>query len=297
MAWLHRMDPRLIKFVQEKFSTELNAGSNILITMVETLSKNIDSYIAILNASRAVGAVSLPNPSSIDSPDQQEARVALHGAYRSGAHGGFHGKAGFPDRGLQPRRGFQSRQKDSGRENQSSFSSCEYCYIQSMTRNIDFNHPIASCPEMAALHGSVEIFDDDTSIFEEHEFETFAQEFIEQNKWHEVATDKNDLENKATLSEHQDLPPINIRNITGIVSDDGSIGTIPWKPVQSPSRPTLCGGSQLSLSQERFNQSQQSTPGNIFDYSIQTIASPTADLSIETKSNDEKLVADTVREL
>ena len=58
MEWLHRMDPRLIKFVQEKFSTELSAGSTVLSTMVETLSMNIDSYIAILIASGAIDAVS-----------------------------------------------------------------------------------------------------------------------------------------------------------------------------------------------------------------------------------------------
>ena len=53
MEWLHCMDPRLIKFVQEKFSTELSEGSTVLSTMVEILSKNIDSYIAIFNASGA----------------------------------------------------------------------------------------------------------------------------------------------------------------------------------------------------------------------------------------------------
>ena len=73
MEWLHRMDPRLIKFVQEKFSTELSVGSNILITMVATLSKNIDSYIASLNSSGAIGAVSPLNRSSNDSPYQDQA--------------------------------------------------------------------------------------------------------------------------------------------------------------------------------------------------------------------------------
>ena len=102
MEWLQRMDSRLINFVQEKFSTELNAGSNVLITMVETLSKNIDSYIAILNASRAIGAVSPSNPSITDSPDQP---FDYQGAYRFDPRGGFHGRAGFRDRGLgdQPR--------------------------------------------------------------------------------------------------------------------------------------------------------------------------------------------------
>ena len=76
MEWLHRLDNRLVKFVQEKFSTELNAGSNILITMVETLSKNIDNYITILDASGAIGAVSPHNPSFNGSPHQDQATVA-----------------------------------------------------------------------------------------------------------------------------------------------------------------------------------------------------------------------------
>ena len=117
MEWLQHMDPRLIKFVQEKFSTELNAGSNVLFTMVNTLSKNIDSYIAILKASRANVAVSPPNPSITDSPDQEEATVAYKDAYRFDPQGGFPGRPGFRDQRLQPRRGFQSRQKDSGRKN------------------------------------------------------------------------------------------------------------------------------------------------------------------------------------
>ena len=78
------------------------------------------------------------------------------------------------------------------------------------------------CPEMAAMHGSVDMLDDDTSIFEEeHEFESFAQEFIEQNN-RQDATDKFDFEN-----ENQELPTVNIMNITGIMSNDESIGTIP----------------------------------------------------------------------
>ena len=181
MEWLHRLDSRLIKFVQEKFSTELSAGSNVLVTMVETLSKNIDSYITILNASGTVGAVSLSNPSYNDSPFQEEATVAYQGGYRSGPRGGLRGRASFRDRGPQPRRGFQPRRGGFGRGNPSSRSSCEYCYIQSKTRNVDFKHSIANCPEMAALHGSVNVVDDEDGYYEdEHEFEALAQEFIDQ---------------------------------------------------------------------------------------------------------------------
>ena len=59
MEWLHRMDSRLVELVREKFSTKLSAGSNILIAMIETLSKNINCYVTILNASRAIGADTL----------------------------------------------------------------------------------------------------------------------------------------------------------------------------------------------------------------------------------------------
>ena len=44
MEWLHRMDPRLIQFVQEKFSTELSTGSTVLATMVETVRQNAYSH-------------------------------------------------------------------------------------------------------------------------------------------------------------------------------------------------------------------------------------------------------------
>ena len=77
---------------------------------------------------------------------------------------------------------------------------------------------------MAAQHGSVDMPDDDTGIFEEeHEFETFAQEFIEQNNLHEVAANRKDFE---------ELPPVNIMNITGIVSDD----VINWNNSVDPSK-------------------------------------------------------------
>ena len=58
MEWLYRLDKRLVKYIQEKFSTELNASSTALVNMVETLAKNVDSYISRLNSSNAaIGAV------------------------------------------------------------------------------------------------------------------------------------------------------------------------------------------------------------------------------------------------
>ena len=126
---------------------------------------------------------------------------------------------------------------------------------------------------MAVLHGSVDMLDDETGIFEDgHDFESSAQEFIKQNNWQEAATDKIDF------SKHKELHSMNVINITGILSNDESIRTIPWtpvkklpaKPIQPPSRPTPCYKSQPSWSQELVNRSQQTTPGNLFDSSIQT---------------------------
>ena len=41
MEQLYRMDLRLIKFVQEKFSTELSAGSTVLATMLPFRPRSI----------------------------------------------------------------------------------------------------------------------------------------------------------------------------------------------------------------------------------------------------------------
>ena len=90
-------------------------------------------------------------------------------------------------------------------------------------------------------------------------------------------------------------------NIKGIMSNDGSIGQIPRSPVnrlpsklmQPPSsRPTMSDESHLSLSQELAYLSQQTTPGNLFDPSNQTLANSNADLSVQTESTNEELVAD-----
>ena len=148
---------------------------------------------------------------------------------------------------------------------------------------------------MAAMHGSADMVDDDTDIFEEgHEFETFAQDFINQDDWHEVTTDTNYTEKIVAFSDHQEPPPMNIMNITAFGSNDESIGMIPLtpvlklpaKPIQPPSRPTPSDESQLSLSQEFVEQSQQTSPGNSIHDLMLTIAILSADLSVQTDFNN-----------
>ena len=56
---------------------------------------------------------------------------------------------------------------------------------------------------MAALHGSVDMLDNETGIFQdEHEFESSAHEFIELNNWQEGATDKIDSEKKLIFKHY-----------------------------------------------------------------------------------------------
>ena len=55
IEWLRRIDDRLVKFVQEKFATDLSRNSSSLITLVETLARNMNTYLSELN--RTSGAV------------------------------------------------------------------------------------------------------------------------------------------------------------------------------------------------------------------------------------------------
>ena len=89
MEWLHRLDERLPKYVREKFSTELSSGSTILINKVETLARNVDQYITLLNSS-SIQAVSSANPSYYEeTADHTAAVVALQYQQRGGGSRGF----------------------------------------------------------------------------------------------------------------------------------------------------------------------------------------------------------------
>ena len=145
---------------------------------------------------------------------------------------------------------------------------------------------------MDAMHGPADMLNDAGDFEEVHEFETFAQDFIEQ--------ERNNFKEKATSSEHQELSPVNIMNITGIGSNDESIGTIPQtsvlklpaRPIQPPSQPIPSDKSQLSLSQEFVEQSHQTSPGNSIHDLMLTIAILSADLSVQTDFNNEEPVTD-----
>ena len=97
MEWLRRMDPRLIPYIKEKFSTELSASSTHLMSLVETLAKNVDHYITWINQNQSyssTSAVSNPDLSlqmETYTADSSEANVHFQQNYRGRCYG-----RGFP---------------------------------------------------------------------------------------------------------------------------------------------------------------------------------------------------------
>ena len=169
MEWLHRLDERLVKFVKEKFSTELSSGSTILVTMVESLARNVDHYITLLNNPTEISAVSFSNPSYSYYPETaftDQSMVGFQSARGGGSRGnqrnffprrggstrGFRGgppqgRGGFaPGRG----RGLASRDSQRGQRD------CVYCYMEYRNGNYcDYKHPISNCPKLTQMYGGI----------------------------------------------------------------------------------------------------------------------------------------------
>ena len=102
MEWLRRIDERLVKFVQEKFATELNYGSSTLLALVETLAKNMDTYISGLNRG---GAVQMVTPQPAEPPVTWPEQYLSGDGYQPFEFGGNHvdlpqaGDVSFASRG------------------------------------------------------------------------------------------------------------------------------------------------------------------------------------------------------
>ena len=201
MEWLHRLDERLVKYVKEKFSTELSSGSTILVNMVETLARNVDHYITMLNNPSAVGFVSFTNPSSqtqesafLESPmvayqfsrgtnfrgNQRSFSTRNRGpgprSYASGRGNPPPGRGGYvPGRG----RGAQRGQQD-----------CVYCYMEYRSgKMIDYRHPISSCPELSRMYGMVNHVETEYQEDNLHPFEETVQSFCCEEEGAEMIQD------------------------------------------------------------------------------------------------------------
>ena len=180
MEWLHRLDTRLVKFVQEKFSAELSASSTYLLTMVDSLAKNVDKYITQLDNTTVNF---LPgqgmNPSMHGAGDEEGNVLFNRGGYgnKRGFRGGFTG-------GRQQQ--FQRSQFSSPSPRQPPFGPrqprCEFCYMQTrgQARSLDYNHDITNCPQLISKFSKVNMTEGQESDQEENETLEY-EEFYGQN--------------------------------------------------------------------------------------------------------------------
>ena len=187
MEWLHRLDSRLVKFIQEKFATELSSSSTYLMTMVESLAKNVDKYITQMDTLSAVNLLpaqssnpSMHNDFALTQENEEiDGRIMFNrGGFRQYNQNG----RGFnrQPRQYQP----QSKSKFQGnRQNQRS-SKCEFCYMQSrgQGKNLDYNHNINNCPQMIAKFSKINLTlgdqesDTEEESDENREFQDFYNE-------------------------------------------------------------------------------------------------------------------------
>ena len=108
LEWLRRIDERLVKFIQEKFATELNVGRSTLLALVESLAKNIDTYLSGLNRGASVGVTTYPTEPPVTQHTDQHQYSG--GEYQGYAHHdqGYHQQVGDVGYGYAARgRGFQ----------------------------------------------------------------------------------------------------------------------------------------------------------------------------------------------
>ena len=175
MEWLCHIDERLIKFVQEKFSTELCRDSSSLLTLVESLARNMDTYLADLNRGLAVQSVTnLPKPpvtiASIEEDywngDLENTDTDVPACVREVNLSGRGFRGYNRTRGYKPSsRGVNNRTQQSRSQQQSFGSSfsyprqsggpvCEYCYLQVKTRKspfLDYHHEIRHCQQVLRM--------------------------------------------------------------------------------------------------------------------------------------------------
>ena len=181
MEWLNRLDERLVKFVKEKFSTELSSGSTILIDMVETLARNVDHYITLLNNPSDINAVSFANP-SYQNQETAPFDNAMVGYQLSRGGRSFRGSQ---SRGFTPRnrgggggRGFQFGRGRGAAVPQRGQRDCVYCYMEYRNgRSIDYRHPINSCTELSRMFGAVNYVETQYEEEEIHPLEETVHNF------------------------------------------------------------------------------------------------------------------------
>ena len=213
LEWLRRIDERLLKFVQEKFATELNLGRSTLMALVESLAKNIDTYLSGMNRGASVGVTYPTEPPVTQHTDHYQYSGGEHQLYphysqvcqQSGDVGyGYAGRGrGFQPRGQFQSQGFVPRYPQQPRP-QPQFRPrggfpqggnrfprqpgpgpvCEFCFLQVQTRrnpSLDYHHSIKNCEQVGQMQNRSRVgyTVEQTALEENHEFAQFVEDFTE----------------------------------------------------------------------------------------------------------------------
>ena len=183
MEWLYRLDSRLIKFIQEKFATELSSSSTYLLSAVESLAKNVDKYITQLDSMSTVNL--LPTQDQF-SPSMHKGPDVRYQEEDNDNSGIMFNRSGFKPRSNrggfgrgQPRPPFQQRPRQNLSRQPNKNCKCEFCYMQvrGQGKNYDYNHDISNCPHMIARFSKINLAleqeSDQEREDENQEFEDF----------------------------------------------------------------------------------------------------------------------------
>ena len=185
MEWLHRLDSRLIKFVQEKFAAELSSSSTYLINMVDSLAKNVDKYIIQMDNTSSINMLAIQQgqlQSTHGGPELEEEETSV-----------MFSRGGSRNRTSQNTRGVNRQQFDKFRpvrqqnsnfrpgnrytQQSSSRSKCEYCFMQAKGQGkpVEYNHDISNCPEMFAKFSNINL-DQESDTEDNQEYVNFYEE-------------------------------------------------------------------------------------------------------------------------
>ena len=150
MEWLHRLDSRLIKFIQEKFASELSSCSTYLINNVDSLAKNVDKYITQMDNTSSINMLATQQgqlQSTHGGPELEEEETSVmfnRGGFRSRASQNTREVNRQQFEKFRPVRQQNSNFTSGNRYNQQSSnrSKCEYCFMQAkiQRKTFEYNH-------------------------------------------------------------------------------------------------------------------------------------------------------------
>ena len=178
-------------------------------SLVESIAKNMDTYLSSLNRGASVGVTNVEEPPVTLHTDYCQGSDYLDYAHAQDYNYPRHHQSGEVcygyagrGRGFTPRQGFVPRYQQQQQRPQpqfrprGSFSQgasrfprqsgpvCEYCYLQVQTRRnpgLDYHHSIKNCEQVGQLQNRSRVGFTSEHTDETHEFAQFVEDFDQVN--------------------------------------------------------------------------------------------------------------------